>query len=158
MVINLFHLRRNIIFCFLTILNDMNMYRLMVIRIELEDITEYYEYRWHNFKINEYYACKLRFAQGRKCVSVSKSWRTVLMILRVQIYKLFLIPPRKTQFFLFCPRMCISRTYTKNALRRGRLGLIPSAYSLIVIRCRNNIMCTKLSFFFENTKFLSKKS
>jgi len=44
----------------------------------------------------------------------------------------------------------------KNALRRGHVGVNPSAYSLIVIRCRKSYGA-KVVIFIEQCKFLRKK-
>ena len=40
--------RFNIILCLMPILDNMNMNRFMIIRIELEDKSKYYKYSWHN--------------------------------------------------------------------------------------------------------------
>ena len=48
MVVDLQHLRVYIVFRFMTIFDDVDMNRLVIIRVKLEDISEYDKYRWHN--------------------------------------------------------------------------------------------------------------
>lgn len=45
------HIRINIVLCFVPIFCNMNMYRLMIIRIELEDKSKYDEYRRHRHNV-----------------------------------------------------------------------------------------------------------
>lgn len=48
MIEDLNDFRFNIILCLMSILDNMNMNRFMIIRIELEDKSKYYKYSWHN--------------------------------------------------------------------------------------------------------------
>lgn len=47
-VVDLQHLRVYIVFRFMTIFDDVDMNRFVIIRVKLEDISEYDKYRWHN--------------------------------------------------------------------------------------------------------------